>query len=320
MSCLDGEDPRPGNSAREIQQVGDVMTKKISLSSLADPIHLSSTDLLSALKVSFPSPHFAVLNEVRDSTGHDSERAADALALGMYRSRGRELWGFEFKVSRSDWLCELRQPEKAESWFQFCDRWALVVSDVSIVSQDELPVGWGLCTPRNGRLKWIVKCPLLTPASLSRHGLAALVYRAAQQEHRDANKAYDDGLAAGKEHAKDDIEQLRDTLSKLRESVNQFEREAGISISHINSWGQEYAAKLGKAVKAIMGPKPSVFEIAEDLRRYAGRMEHEADRLRERALEISQEIAPPTAANTADTSDDAPKEKAQNVEDAFSMQ
>jgi hypothetical protein len=49
-------------------------------------------------------------------------------------------------------------------------------------------------------------------------------------------------------------------------------------------------------------------------------MEHEADRLRERALEISQEIAPPTAANTADTSDDAPKEKAQNVEDAFSMQ
>lgn len=113
-------------------------------SAKAQPRSSAAGDLLAALKTSFSTPHFTVLNEVRDSTGHDSERAADALALGMYRSRGREIWGVEFKVSRADWLCELRQPEKAESWFQFCDRWALLVSDASIVSPGELPVGWGL--------------------------------------------------------------------------------------------------------------------------------------------------------------------------------
>lgn len=78
----------------------------------AEPYPAAAGEILSALKASFSTPHF-----IRDSTGHDSERAADALALGMYRSRGREIWGFEFKVSRADWLWELRQREKLNPGF-----------------------------------------------------------------------------------------------------------------------------------------------------------------------------------------------------------
>lgn len=47
----------------------------------AEPYPAAAGEILSALKASFSTPHF-----IRDSTGHDSERAADALALGMYRS------------------------------------------------------------------------------------------------------------------------------------------------------------------------------------------------------------------------------------------
>lgn len=104
----------------------------------------ASDPLLQAVIRSFSAPHFVTLSEVRDSTGFDSRRSADALALGMFRSRGRLLYGFEFKVSRSDWLCELRKPQKAESWFQYCDHWGLIVSDISIVKTGELPAGWGL--------------------------------------------------------------------------------------------------------------------------------------------------------------------------------
>ena len=54
------------------------------------------------------------------------------------------LHGHEVKVSRSDWLTELRDPEKAEAFRSYCDFWWLVVSEKSIVKVGELPIGWGL--------------------------------------------------------------------------------------------------------------------------------------------------------------------------------
>ncbi|QNJ56375.1 hypothetical protein KNV19_gp61 [Gordonia phage Portcullis] len=74
---------------------------------------------------------------------HGRLRTADALAIDTWMSKGMELHGFEVKCSRSDWLTELKQPEKSEAFRRICDRWWLVTSDPSIVKPGELPDGWG---------------------------------------------------------------------------------------------------------------------------------------------------------------------------------
>lgn len=86
-----------------------------------------------------------IAEHVRSSAGFDARRTADALAIDTWPSKGLELHGFEVKCSRSDWLAELRQPDKAETFRRFCDRWWLVTSDRSIV-RDDLPGGWGHMT------------------------------------------------------------------------------------------------------------------------------------------------------------------------------
>ncbi|WP_346007434.1 hypothetical protein [Janibacter terrae] len=90
-------------------------------------------------------------------------RRADFLAQDCWNAQGLLLHGHEVKVSRSDWLCELRDPSKAEAVKRYCDRWWLVVSDKAIV-RDDLPDGWGLMAPgADGRLRVFKRAPALTP-------------------------------------------------------------------------------------------------------------------------------------------------------------
>ena len=120
---------------------------------------LAAHDLFSRLQGTFSEPNYITLEEVRDATGFDRCRTADAMAVSLYRSRGKSLWGFEFKVSRTDWLKELKQPEKSESILRFCDYWALVVPNKDIVKPGELPETWGLYIAQKNRLKCITPCP-----------------------------------------------------------------------------------------------------------------------------------------------------------------
>lgn len=71
-------------------------------------------------------------------------RRVDALYVGFTSSRGHLLVGHELKVARSDWLHELDQIEKAETWASQCHAWYLVVPDTSVARPEELPHGWGL--------------------------------------------------------------------------------------------------------------------------------------------------------------------------------
>ena len=73
---------------------------------------------------------------------------------------GYPMHGHEVKVSRSDWLRELKDPGKAEAWRQFCDHWWLVVPDASIV-RDDLPDGWGLLVWQGNGLRAVKRAPKL---------------------------------------------------------------------------------------------------------------------------------------------------------------
>lgn len=92
---------------------------------------------------------------VRNDSGFYAARTADFMAMDMWPGTGNALHGHEVKVSRSDWLAELRKPEKAIPFIEVVDHWWLVVPDASIVKDGELPVDWGLLvlSPRGLRSK-----------------------------------------------------------------------------------------------------------------------------------------------------------------------
>jgi len=104
---------------------------------------VTAAEILVSLQERFCGPQYAFLPAVRDRTGMGASRTADAMAMSLWPSRGLELFGFEIKVSRMDWLRELKAPEKSEELFGYCDRWYVVVADKSIYRPSILEVDKG---------------------------------------------------------------------------------------------------------------------------------------------------------------------------------
>ncbi len=103
------------------------------------------------------------MTEVRNATGYGDKSTtyADAVALSLWPSRGIELHGHEIKISRGDWLRELKDPGKAEPIQKYCDRWWLVLGDPDIIKPGELPPTWGLMAVKGGQLRALIEAPKL---------------------------------------------------------------------------------------------------------------------------------------------------------------
>ena len=115
-------------------------------------------------------------------------RTADFLAQDCWEAQGLRLHGHEVKVSRSDWLTELRDPDKADAIKRYCDHWWLVVPDPAIV-RDDLPDGWGLLAlGRDGKLRVRRRAPLLDPEPLTRTFRASFLRAAAKTAEWKADR------------------------------------------------------------------------------------------------------------------------------------
>jgi len=196
---------------------------------------LSTGEIYVALRERYRGNAWAFLTEVPDGTGSAKCRSADAMAMSLWPSRGLELNGFEVKVSRSDWLRELKSPEKAESICCYCDRWWLVVGDERIVKDGELPATWGLLVPRGKGVIQRKEAPVLKPEPVDRVFLAALLRRAMEQLVPDdqleviKRQEYD----RGRQFSADN--RAEKELKELQQRVALFEKTSGIEISRWNS-------------------------------------------------------------------------------------
>lgn len=144
-------------------------------------------------------PRYAFAEHVKSHAGFDARRCADFIAVDCWPTKGLELHGHEVKVSRSDWLHELKQPDKAEAFKRYMDRWWLVVPDATIVKPDELPAGWGLMALSARRppyadqppsLRVRVQAPRLDPEPLPRDLLATLMRSTSKTAKRRAHDAF----------------------------------------------------------------------------------------------------------------------------------
>jgi hypothetical protein len=110
---------------------------------------MSTSHVLKGLRAHYTAPQWALFTEVRNTTGAcDAIRYGDAIAVDTWAPP--ETWaihGVEVKESRSDWLAELRRPEKSGPLKLFCACWYVAVPapwNRIVLSRTELPDLWGL--------------------------------------------------------------------------------------------------------------------------------------------------------------------------------
>jgi hypothetical protein len=101
------------------------------------------------------APRYVCAEHVRNSAGFFDRKAggrtADFVAVDTWHSSLRAgalaVHGIEVKVSRSDWVRELNDPDKARETLEYASHRWLAVPDASMVHTGELPDGWGLLCP-----------------------------------------------------------------------------------------------------------------------------------------------------------------------------
>jgi hypothetical protein len=198
------------------------MTDLLTIAEPAEPIKPTTPAVMVALRERFCPPEFALFEEVGDS-GSSSGTYADAVAVNMWASRGYAITGFEVKVSRSDWLRELKSPEKAEAVITRCDRWYLVAPD-DVYKIDEVPISWGILSFKNGKLRETRKPPQLDAKPITRAFVAQMFRRSHSREERDISariaKALADDRAAIDRRIEDEV---KARTRMLREQADKWE-------------------------------------------------------------------------------------------------
>jgi len=240
-------------------------------------------EVMNALKKRYSAYGFVFLENVANGVGN-VKRYADAMVMSLFASRGLNIYGFEIKVSRQDWLYELKHPAKADIIHDQCDGWYLVTGDPSIVQEGELPEGWGLLTAKGKKTLIEKKKPILKEKQpyIDRHFLASILVRVAQQATpkaimKDANKeAFNLGIKEGKERMEYNIKSLREDRNDLRKRINDFEKASGIGIT---GYGNE-PDKIGIIVRAVLdGKYDDELDSLKDLKKRADRISESINKI-----------------------------------------
>jgi hypothetical protein len=212
---------------------------------------VDTATLKTAMSAKWKAPENALVWEVGDATGGRQSRAADAVIMGLWPSRGITLDGVEIKTQRSDWLRELKNPAKAEPVSRYCDHW-WIHAGVDVVEPGELPTGWGLRVYDGRTWSTVVDAHRRTPVPISREFLAALLRRSDQQNDK-ATKAAAAAMLDSERAAIDarvermvkDRTRKADAMATIAE---EFERSLGMSLQDMVRSGEvAIAAKMTAA-------------------------------------------------------------------------
>lgn len=264
------------------------MTEDLLTSADDRPAAVTSAAIKAGLRTSMANGH-QVFFEVGNDTGTKVTRHADAVAIGIWPSTGYQIHGFEIKVSRGDFLNEMKQPEKSWPVMQYCHRWALVTPP-GLVKVDELPPNWGLRTFDGKVMRTVKQSPLLTPIALSPGFVAALVRRAGDEDGALIAEVERRARASAK---KDFDERLERELSR-RQSHNAEEAKKAIAFFRAfkealgEQWlGTDEAPRLIEALRTLR--RHGIASTYSALFRMIGDMERSAAALRKTLADVGFE-------------------------------
>jgi hypothetical protein len=120
------------------------------------------------------SREWALFFELRNGTGYGrQDRYVDAFAFNLYPSKKHWRVAYEIKVSRADFLSELKKPEKRAFGFDISHEfWYACAPDVA--RPEEIPEGCGLLVAQGGKLVQKVVAQQRQPRELAMAEMAAL--------------------------------------------------------------------------------------------------------------------------------------------------
>lgn len=108
-------------------------------------------DLILLLRARYPAASYAFFEQVNTGTGSFSRGWIDAVVVSLWPSNGLHRMAFEVKVSRSDFLNEMDNPQKNKAYRdKFHQFWYVAPKDVA--KEEELPAGCGLLVPRGDKV------------------------------------------------------------------------------------------------------------------------------------------------------------------------
>ena len=182
-----------------------------------EQLKLKTPHVKNLLDCKYGGPDTLIAFEVADGTGAASTRWADAVAMHLWPSKNYLVEGFEIKVSRADWLKELKDQNKCEAVKQYCDKWWLV-APADIVDENEIPADWGWLKATEKSLRIGKQAPLLKHVDIDR-GFMASFTRKINEKYNDydfKSAFYDKARKEMRDQVGRDFE---DTIKKLNERI-----------------------------------------------------------------------------------------------------
>lgn len=153
---------------------------------------MTSADIIKALRKRHGNREWAFFPELRVGTGYQTRRLAkqginpeqrlDAFAFNLYPSKKHMRITYEIKVSRSDFLHELKNPMKRKQGLELSNEFYFV-TPVGLVKPEEIPTECGLIEVYdnlNSRIK--VRAPRRKGTEPSWNFIASIARRVQKDE------------------------------------------------------------------------------------------------------------------------------------------
>lgn len=257
---------------------------------------VSTPKLEGMLRAKYDRQQYALLFDVPDTVSLAQKRRIDAVSFGLWASGGQEIQGFELKISRADWLRELKQVDKADPFIELCDRFWLVTADSKIAKLEEIPACWGwLSATRSGLrvqrpAQKLPGCGGVVPRGfllgvmrklqddlLSSPDVQAVIDERVKlvQQRQDANVQY----------ATKNLQRERDEAVKV---VKEFQEKSGIDLLH---WRYGNVADVVASLRELGGYGDGLHRVPRLLEEHENALRSTLERVTKVREQLTQHIA-----------------------------
>jgi hypothetical protein len=178
------------------------------------------------------------MTQLRTDAGWDVS-TADVVVMGAWKSTNHLIQGFEVKISRSDWLNEVKKPNKNDAIRQYCDKFWLVIADEKMVKEGELPEDWGMMVVSGTGLRIVKQAPTLEPIPITK-GFLAMMMRCNQSETIPQDVHMDKMKDLQRKYEAD----YKQRYAGLTQFIKDICKELGIQIKH-DDYHKSWYAQIG---------------------------------------------------------------------------
>lgn len=179
------------------------------------------------------------------------------MLVNLWNSRGLSITGIEKKSYRNDWQRELKNPQKQEAHYKYCDYFYLLTDKENVAKIEEIPATWGWYhINEKGILKTMKAAPKLKSIPVDRPLLCCMLRRAADKKGFVRIDSIEDVVKERVEKVRADVtygvQEKAKSYDSLRALVDEFDKASGLKLD--DYWFRKtYVKEMGEAVKVLIG-------------------------------------------------------------------